>query len=113
MATVGTACASVSSCRRELCAALETMPCATMATASSMTALPSNRRRRKGRPVSGSGWDMDFSSAGLRRRLWAVAPVNNAEHDRDKEQCGNGGKDQAADHRTAERRILLAPLTQA
>ena len=59
-----------------------------------------------------SGWDMGCSEVGLRRRLGAVVPVNDAEHHRDEEQRRDGGEDQAADHGAAERRVLLTAFAR-
>src|SRR5882672_10432559 len=112
MATLGTACASVKLCRREFSAARETRPWATTAMARSANAPPTRRSRRgTGRPGFRSGWDIGSSEVGFRLRFWAVVPVNNAEHHRDKEKRRDSGEDQAADHGAAERRILLAAFT--
>src|ERR1019366_10203484 len=69
--------------------------------------------RGTGRPGYPSGWGMGGSEVGFRRRLWAVAPVNDAEHYRDEEERRDSGEDQAADHGAPERRILFAALAQA
>src|SRR5215831_15788093 len=41
------------------------------------------------------------------------APMEQAEHGGDKDQSGDGGAEQTADDRAAERRVLLAAVTQA
>ena len=47
-------------------------------------------------------------SRAAERRAWTMT-----EYRRHEEQCGAGGEDQAADHRAAERRILLAAFAHA
>src|ERR1700733_16297865 len=84
-----------------------------MAMASSTTAPPTwGSRCVMGRGL-GSGWGMNSSEGGFRRRNSDVMPVNNAEHHRDEEQRRNGGEDQAAAQRAAERGVLFAALTEA
>src|SRR5882724_13051225 len=90
------------------------MPYATTAMARSAHIPPARRSRcGTGRPGFRSGWDIGSSEVGFGLRFWAVVPVNNAEHHRDKEKRGDGGEDQAADHGAAERRILLAAFAEA
>ena len=56
---------------------------------------------------------MVTSKTRLRIGLLAVAAVNDAEHDGDEEQRGDGGEDEAADNGAPERRILLTAISQA
>src|ERR1700683_4683420 len=81
--------------------------------ASNASALPTWRRRRSTvtRAIR-SGWDMGCSEVAFRYRLWAVVPVNDAEHHRYEEQCRDRGEYQTADHRATERRILFAALAE-
>src|SRR6201986_599674 len=81
----------------------------------STNAMPARRSRWGGwRTGFPSGWDMAGpSKVGVLRRRLCVAPMNDAEHHRNKEKCGDGGEEKAADHGTAERRILLATIAQA
>src|SRR5882757_3501511 len=114
VATVGTACASVqvvSSCsaRERLM-----MPSATTPAAISATIRPISFRWRKrlGELISISV-DMRFSRSGKVVILFSlVVAMHEAEHDRYEQQRGDGGAHQAADHRAAERGVLLAAVAE-
>src|SRR5262245_39078866 len=90
-------------------------------TTSTTPAIPAVTSRRRGgapayldsKPGSTDSDDMSRTSRGGCRACRAlVARVNNAKHDRDKEKRSGRGEQQAADHRAAERRILLAAFAE-
>src|SRR5579859_6246383 len=60
---------------------------------------------------------ISFGDRRCRRRtaLFALfeASMGAGKYHRHEEQCGNRGKQEAADHRAAERRVLFGPFAQA
>src|ERR1700737_131307 len=114
-ATVGTACWFVQWTSSRLLLARLMMPLAATAPAMTTAIIPSSTSlRRPGILICSE--DICLSShSGLRRRgcrrhrrlgLFVVAGVHDAEQCRHEEQGCAGGEQQAADHRTTERRVL-------
>src|SRR5271157_778441 len=66
----------------------------------------------------GSGWSWDNTLSWrqpIRLALFKLRhrSLQDTEHHWNKEQCGDGGHEQAANHRPAQRRILLAAFAQS
>src|SRR5690606_3114092 len=111
--TLGMACSLVHCLSFSSVLARLVMPAATMTTATVAASAPLMRRvRLAGRGLTDSG-DIQFSDGGLCCPVHAVASMDDAEHDRDENQGGDGGEDQAADDGAAQRRILFAAFAKA
>src|ERR1051326_95833 len=108
-ATVGIACSSVHSRRRALASSRERSPVITTkirTIPASMPKMPSFRRD------TGELCSVGMLHLRMRDGFAALPPVYHTEHDRNKQQRRDGCEDQPTDHRSEERRILLAALAQ-
>src|SRR3982750_1548388 len=85
-----------------------------------MTAMmPTKRKRRTeiadsaAAGVDGSDGMMELSGGTVRRGFFAVIAMHDAENDGDEDERRRSRENEAADHRTAERRVLLAAFAEA
>src|ERR1044072_852087 len=115
--TVGMACSLDQDFSDWLAITRPTTPVTAMRPATQTAAMPISFRRWLD-ILDDVGWvSSGIGFSGLRRGVvglrvgcvaGGLAAVDDGEHHRHEQQGGEGGADQAADHRAAERRVLLA-----
>src|SRR5450432_4197130 len=89
------------------------MPVTATATATTARMMPATRSLRRDTADGAGSCGMELSGGCVGRGLAALARVHDAEDDGNEYEGGDGGEEEAPDHRAAEGRVLLAAFAQA